>query len=550
MRPCKLQRHIETKHHNLTTKPREFFDRKLNELRSQKKAIQTFGTVNTKATEASYRVALRIAKAGKPHNIGETLLLPAAKDMCSVMMGEAAAAKLDAIPMSDNTIQRRISDMAADVKEQVLDAIRESPFFSIQLDESTDVANCAQLMVYVRFIKELSVQEEFLFCHPLPARTTAAEIFKALNDFIQEHHIDWSRCCGICTDGARAMTGRHSGLVKQVQAVAPAAVWSHCIIHRQALATKRMPKELRTVLDEAVKIVNLIKSRAMNARLFSILCNEMGAHFHQLLLHSEVRWLSRGKVLTRLCDLREEVLLFLAEIDSPLVKHMEDAKWIAMLAYLSDIFDQINTLNTSLQGKECHVFLAHDQVSAFRKKLDLWCACVEQGSVEMFPTLEDVVEQTGLQLNCVQQVVIAHLKGLREQFGDYFGEETLANQWVRNPFSFPVTPRDGLTLQEEEALVELNSNMDLKQKMGEVSLAHFWLSVETEFPHLTKKAVKVFIPFTSTYLCECGFSALTTIKSKYRSRLRVEDDLRLFLSTAHPRINRLCASKTQTHCSH
>lgn len=49
--------------------------------------------------------------------------------------------------------------MAVDVKEQVLNAIRESPFFSIQLDESTDVANCAQLMVYVRIIKELGVQD-------------------------------------------------------------------------------------------------------------------------------------------------------------------------------------------------------------------------------------------------------------------------------------------------------------------------------------------------------------------------------------------------------
>lgn len=74
--------------------------------------------------------------------------------------------------------------------------------------------------------------------------------------------------------------------------------------------------------------------------------------------------------------------------------------------------------------------------------------------------------------------------------------------------------------------------------------------METEFPHLTKKAVKVFIPFTSTHLCGCGFSALTMIKSKYRSRLWGEDDLRLFLSTAHPRFNRLCALKTQTHCSH
>ena len=62
------------------------------------------------------------------------------------------------------------------------------------------------------------------------------------------------------------MTGRHSGLVKQVQTVAPAAVWRHCIIHRQALAAKKMPKELRAVLDEAVKIVNIIKAPSTRSR--------------------------------------------------------------------------------------------------------------------------------------------------------------------------------------------------------------------------------------------------------------------------------------------
>lgn len=107
------------------------------------------------------------------------------------------------------------------------------------------------------------------------------------------------------------MIGRHSGLVTKVQTVAPAAVWKHCIIHRQALAAKKMPNELRAVLDEAVKIVNTIKSRSLNARLFKIMCDDMGAQFKQLLLHSEVRWLSRGKVLTRLCELREEAFLFL-----------------------------------------------------------------------------------------------------------------------------------------------------------------------------------------------------------------------------------------------
>lgn len=45
--------------------------------------------------------------------------------------------------------------------------------------------------------------------------------------------------------------------------------------------------------------------------------------------------------------------------------------WLAQLAYLSDIFERINTLNSSLQGKECNVYTAHDQVSGFRKKLDV-----------------------------------------------------------------------------------------------------------------------------------------------------------------------------------
>ena len=96
-------------------------------------------------------------------------------------------------------------------------------------------------------------------------------------------------------------------------------------------------KDLRAVLYEGVKIVNLIESLAMNSRLFSVICNEMGAHFKQLLFHSEVRWLSRSKVLARLYDLREEARLFLSEISSPLLHHMEDMNWVAMFAYLSDI---------------------------------------------------------------------------------------------------------------------------------------------------------------------------------------------------------------------
>ena len=53
-------------------------------------------------------------------------------------------------------------------------------------------------------------------------------------------------------------------------------------------------------------MVNYIKSRPLNTRLFRALCDEMGAELSGLLFHSTVRWLSRGKVLERVATLREE----------------------------------------------------------------------------------------------------------------------------------------------------------------------------------------------------------------------------------------------------
>ena len=55
--------------------------------------------------------------------------------------------------------------MAIDVKEQVIEKNHSSPFFAIQLDESTDIARCSQLMVFAdMFIEILSRKSFFLSC--------------------------------------------------------------------------------------------------------------------------------------------------------------------------------------------------------------------------------------------------------------------------------------------------------------------------------------------------------------------------------------------------
>ena len=51
--------------------------------------------------------------------------------------------------------------MSLDIFKQTIAELRESQCFSLQLDESTDVAHCSQLVVYVRYINDSSIKEDF-----------------------------------------------------------------------------------------------------------------------------------------------------------------------------------------------------------------------------------------------------------------------------------------------------------------------------------------------------------------------------------------------------
>jgi len=59
-----------------------------------------------------------------------------------------------------------------------------------------------------------------------------------------------------------------------------------------ALVAKKLSPDLDTVVQDAVKVINFMKSRALNIRLFAKLCDEMESDYNTLLLRCEVRWLS------------------------------------------------------------------------------------------------------------------------------------------------------------------------------------------------------------------------------------------------------------------
>lgn len=74
-----------------------------------------------------------------------------------------------------------------------------------------------------------------------------------------------------------------------------------------------MPQELSGVLNDVVKVMNHIKAHTLNSSLFEQLCEEMDTDHKHLLLYTEIRWLSRGRSLARVFELREPLQRFISE---------------------------------------------------------------------------------------------------------------------------------------------------------------------------------------------------------------------------------------------
>uniref|UniRef100_A0A452HAN9 Zinc finger BED-type containing 5 n=1 Tax=Gopherus agassizii TaxID=38772 RepID=A0A452HAN9_9SAUR len=483
--PAKFRRHLET----------NFFKRKRDSLGNcNLLMIKIAETDNKSATEASYRVSYHIALAGEAHTIGETLIKPYAKAI-----------------------------------------------YSLHLDESTDVSGLAVLLVFVRYRFNNIIEEDLLLCESLQSNTTGEEIFNCINNFIRKHEISWGKCIDVCTDGAQTMIGKIKGAVTRIINVAPESIKSHCILHRQALAVKKIPAYLKIVLDEAVQIINFVKSQPLQSRLFKILCEEMGSQHKVLLLHTEVRWLSRGKVPVRLSEICSELLVFFTSDNSGRKCNdcLTNSSWLMRLVYLADIFAKLNEINLSLQGKKVTLFTTMDKIFSLKNKWEFWASSVEQNNFDCFPTVHEFLTEINSTVHEeVSSTILQHLHDLQSSLLEYFPTTTDDNAWVRNPFVITAKPV-GFTAHDYESLIDLISDSDLKQKFKDLPLNNFWSSLIEEYPNVAKHVVRVLLPFP-TYLCETEFSYYTATKTKYRNRLDAAPDMRIQLSSIIPNIKRIC----------
>jgi hypothetical protein len=177
----------------------------------------------------------------------------------------------------------------------------------------------------------------------------------------------------------------------------------------------------------------------------------MGAEHKILLFYCNSRWLSKGNVLSRVFELRQELYSYLNEEGYNYSEMFVDSDFVIKLAYLCDIFEKLNSLNISLQGKETHFLQLYDKIVAFIKKINLWKrkSTEENGKTTCFPLLKYFLGENDLELSMsLKTIFLEHLTNLETHFMKYFPEETKRYCSIKDPFT--EKPPSNFTTTEEE----------------------------------------------------------------------------------------------------
>ncbi|KYN18712.1 General transcription factor II-I repeat domain-containing protein 2B [Trachymyrmex cornetzi] len=494
-----------------------------------------------KSLQASYAVSLLVAQNSKPFTEGvfvKNCIIEAVKAFGNSLTLEQAMN----IPLSAKTVTSRIADINDSIEDKLQDLLKSCKYFSLCLDESTDIRHMSQLSIFTRIVQDdYSCVEELLDFAVLRDTTTGLDIFLAVEEILQKFNIDFSKCSSITTDGARAMTGLKIGFAGQLKQRNLNIPIIHCIIHQEALAGKVV--KLSTAMETITKIINEIKGghKFLTHRKFKLFLDEHKAVYTDVPLHCPVRWLSAAKCLQVFFAIRKEILLFLKEMNKSkfheYISLLEDVTFLTELAFITDISNQLRLLNLKLQKTDQNISQLVSHVNSFRRKLQALKFHLNSNIFHFFPSCQIILEEHGSVCNFKEYTHF--IDSLIDEFNTRFTcFEKLKIELIlfENPLTAPIEEQH-VDLQDE--LFDLQNDNSLKT-VKETGVDFYKMLKESSYPKLRDFGLRIHSMFGSTYLCETSFSKMKLMKNERRSSLS-DDTL--------PRLMRVATSNMQIDVS-
>ena len=214
-----------------------------------------------------------------------------------------------------NAVSRRefLLAIANVLEDKLIEEVTTSPYFSIMVDESTDRALESHLITYVTYLANNGIGQskiEFLNLSGIP-NGTASFIFETWKKTRIKYDLNQTHLVGLATDGAAFMIVVHEGFATKLKREVLHLFRTHCIAHREALASKDALEAIPSMAS-LEKLSNRLygwmrKLFLRNEALQSSLTVMEIGRLKVLHVHN-VRWLSMGQVMERMASIMPAIL--------------------------------------------------------------------------------------------------------------------------------------------------------------------------------------------------------------------------------------------------
>lgn len=115
---------------------------------------------------------------------------------------------------------------------QNIKASNPDGFYTIMIDETTDISVTEQVSVCFRFVSASTFEiHELVVGFYSTDNTCSTTLFEIVKDVCTRFELPINKCRGQCYDGAANVSGSRQGLQALLSQEEPRAVFVHCLAH-------------------------------------------------------------------------------------------------------------------------------------------------------------------------------------------------------------------------------------------------------------------------------------------------------------------------------
>jgi hypothetical protein len=293
-----------------------------------------------------------------------------------------------------------LSLMHNDLLRQILKQVKQSPYFGVIVDETTDISTTEQVSICLRYLTEdMKPAEVFVGLYEVSS-TTGENLCDVLLDVLKRLDLPLARLRSQCYDGASNMSGGFHGLQSRVKKLQPLAVYIHCYAHSLNLVLQEAARQVPIFRDSLDFLHRAAVLMGRSAKRKAILAN----HSADIKAMCPTRWSVRAAAVKTGLENYESIMTALSEVAEcsscaaagvearSLYEQFDKSRMYFSLLIAESVFQPADHLSTLLQSSSMTassglkaVKTTYQIISSLRTQdvFDNFIACTAQTSEKL-----------------------------------------------------------------------------------------------------------------------------------------------------------------------